>query len=91
MMRISNTAARILSFGLALLGMGVVSAQEFPSRPIRIVTSAPGGGDDFAARVRMGLRHTPEPRRWNGSRVQGHSAPTLTTLPQPETEDLINA
>src|SRR5262245_48272809 len=26
-------------------------AQEFPTKPIRIVTSAPGGGSDFSARL----------------------------------------
>ncbi len=27
------------------------SAQDFPNKPIRIVTSAPGGGSDFASRI----------------------------------------
>ena len=34
-----------------LLAGGLVSAQNYPSRPIRIVTSPPGGGNDFAARL----------------------------------------
>jgi tripartite-type tricarboxylate transporter receptor subunit TctC len=35
----------------AILIAGAVSAQDFPSKPIRIVTFAPGGGTDFASRV----------------------------------------
>ena len=29
-----------------------VSAQEFPQKPIHIFTTEPGGGSDFAARIR---------------------------------------
>ena len=35
---------------LAAAGMAA-SAQNYPSRPIRIVTAEPGGGNDFAARL----------------------------------------
>jgi tripartite-type tricarboxylate transporter receptor subunit TctC len=31
--------------------MGAVFAQDYPNRPIRIVTSEPGGGSDFTTRV----------------------------------------
>ena len=34
-----------------MLATGVVIAQEYPSKPIRIVTSPSGGGQDFAARL----------------------------------------
>jgi tripartite-type tricarboxylate transporter receptor subunit TctC len=34
-----------------LAGSGAVSAQEYPAKPIRIVTSSPGGGSDFVARA----------------------------------------
>ncbi len=36
----------VLMFGLA-----TVSAQEYPAKSIRIITSEPGGGNDFAARL----------------------------------------
>src|SRR3989304_815345 len=39
-----------------VLDAGVVSAQDYPHKPIRIVTSAPGGGSDFMARqIAQGL------------------------------------
>ena len=40
-----------LCAGLAMLCSAASHGQDFPNRPIRIVTSAPGGGDDFALRV----------------------------------------
>src|SRR3989304_8937080 len=36
--------------GLMVLGAGVVSAQDYPARPIRFVTTGIGGSTDFAAR-----------------------------------------
>lgn len=36
---------------LMVLGVGVVSSQEYPNKPIRIITSEVGGGNDFAARL----------------------------------------
>jgi tripartite-type tricarboxylate transporter receptor subunit TctC len=36
---------------LLMLGSTAASAQDFPSKPIRITAAAPGGGSDFAARV----------------------------------------
>ena len=41
----------ISSVGLMVLGAGTVPGQSFPNKPIRIVTSAPGGGADLVARV----------------------------------------
>lgn len=40
----------ILSVGVLLFGADVVDAQDFPNKPVRIVTSAAGGGGDFVAR-----------------------------------------
>ncbi len=37
--------------GAMALGASAASVQEFPSRPIRIVTAEIGGGNDFAARI----------------------------------------
>jgi tripartite-type tricarboxylate transporter receptor subunit TctC len=35
----------------ALLAAGAASAQNYPVKPIRVVTAEPGGGNDFAART----------------------------------------
>ena len=37
--------------GCAMLGSGTLVAQNFPSKPIRIVTGGAGGGNDIAARI----------------------------------------
>ena len=36
---------------LASLHAGVTVAQDYPTRPIRIVTATPGGGNDYLARI----------------------------------------
>jgi len=41
---------RIPVMSIALLGCDVTAAQEFPSKPIRVMTSPPGGGSDYVAR-----------------------------------------
>src|SRR5687768_3384374 len=41
----------MLSVGLMVLGAGVVSGQVYPNKPIRIMTSQPGGIVDFVARL----------------------------------------
>src|SRR5258706_15902594 len=46
----SRFVTRILSVGLMFLG-AAVSAQDFPNRPVRILTAAAGGGSDFTARL----------------------------------------
>lgn len=40
-----------LSAGVAVLGAGGLSAQNYPNKPIRIVAAAPGGTGDFVARL----------------------------------------
>jgi tripartite-type tricarboxylate transporter receptor subunit TctC len=35
----------------AAIGIGAACAQDYPSRPLRIVTATPGGGNDFLARI----------------------------------------
>lgn len=50
-MRKGRFVAMMLAAGTLMPGSGVVSGQDFPSKPIRIITSAPGGGSDFAARL----------------------------------------
>jgi tripartite-type tricarboxylate transporter receptor subunit TctC len=41
----------IFLVGIMFLGTGVVCGQPYPNKPIRIVTSAPGGGNDLAGRI----------------------------------------
>src|SRR5262245_13669671 len=52
-------SVRTASLFLCALGVAtitVVQAQNFPNRPIRIVTSPPGGSSDFASRqIAQGL------------------------------------
>ena len=50
-MLISRFAAGILSVGMMVPGAGMVSSQDYPNKPIRIVTAAAGGGSDFTARL----------------------------------------
>lgn len=40
-----------LVIGAVTLSTGVICAQEYPNRPVRIVCAAPGGGADFVARL----------------------------------------
>lgn len=41
----------LFSMGAMVLSGGIVSAQNFPTKPIRIVSAEIGGGNDFAARI----------------------------------------
>lgn len=41
----------MVAVGLMGLGVGTASGQEYPSKPIRIITSPAGGGNDFVARL----------------------------------------
>ncbi|MBI4189464.1 MAG: tripartite tricarboxylate transporter substrate binding protein [Betaproteobacteria bacterium] len=50
-MPVPRFAVWMFSVGMMVLGAGVVSGQEFPNKPIRMVTSPPGGGADFASRL----------------------------------------
>lgn len=43
--------AAMLSAGLMILGVGAISGQDYPSKPIRLVSSSVGSGTDFATRV----------------------------------------
>ena len=40
-----------IGVGVISLGAGAVFGQDYPNRPVRVVTSAAGGGSDFAARM----------------------------------------
>jgi tripartite-type tricarboxylate transporter receptor subunit TctC len=45
-----RTAASIFSATMAV-SAGAVGAQDYPNKPIRIITASVGGGSDFAARL----------------------------------------
>jgi tripartite-type tricarboxylate transporter receptor subunit TctC len=49
---VSNIARNAIwiVLGSAAVG-GIASAQEYPTRPVRIVTATPGGGNDYLARI----------------------------------------
>lgn len=50
-MLLSHFVAWISCCGLAAMASGVAVGQTYPNKPIRFVTSEPGGGTDFAARL----------------------------------------
>jgi tripartite-type tricarboxylate transporter receptor subunit TctC len=50
-MQTARLVAKIALICLAAFGAGAARGQEFPSKPIRLVTSGIGGGIDFAARL----------------------------------------
>src|SRR5262249_39731396 len=53
----ARCAASTAALAVFTLAAGVVAAQEYPSKPIRIVTSVAGGGSDFMARqIAQGLQ-----------------------------------
>jgi tripartite-type tricarboxylate transporter receptor subunit TctC len=43
--------ACVVAHALLVLDVGIASAQKFPVKPIRVLTSSVGGGGDFAARL----------------------------------------
>ena len=45
-----RSTASILSVALAL-AVGAASAQDYPTKPVRLITSAAGGASDFVARI----------------------------------------
>ena len=47
----TRPAVSIISTAMMFLGAGVVSAQNFPTKPIRIVTGGVGTANDFLARL----------------------------------------
>ena len=50
-MLISSRVVARLMVSLAFLASGMASSQDYPNKTIRILTSAAGGGTDFAARI----------------------------------------
>ena len=50
-MLLSRLVAGRLLAGLMILGAGVASGQDYPNKPVRIITSMPGGSGDLLARL----------------------------------------
>ena len=50
-MPLPRYAALIFSIAFIVPGIGVVSGQNYPYKPIRLLTSEPGGAGDFASRL----------------------------------------
>jgi tripartite-type tricarboxylate transporter receptor subunit TctC len=50
-MLLSRFVVGMLSIGVMVPGTGVVRSQDYPNKPIRIVTGTAGGGSDFMARM----------------------------------------
>jgi len=50
-MRKTPFVALTLTMSLLVLSVGAVCGQDYPSKPIRLGASAPGGGTDFTARL----------------------------------------
>ena len=67
----------IFSAGMIMLGTGMVSGQDYPSKPIRIITGSAGGPQDFAARaVAQGLTGA-----WGQPVVVSNQASTMINVP----------
>jgi tripartite-type tricarboxylate transporter receptor subunit TctC len=59
MFTIRRFATCFVTVKLMLCAIGVVSAQNYPSKPVRIVTSGIGGSSDFASRlIAAGIANT---------------------------------
>jgi tripartite-type tricarboxylate transporter receptor subunit TctC len=50
-MIMTRFVAGLLPTGLMILTVSATHAQDFPNRPIRVITSLPGGGSDFGTRL----------------------------------------
>jgi tripartite-type tricarboxylate transporter receptor subunit TctC len=50
-MLISRCVVWMFSVGMMVVGAGGVSGQNYPNKPIRVVTTGAGGGNDFVARL----------------------------------------
>ena len=50
-MPIQRFAVRVCLLAVTVLGSTSVSSQDYPNKPIRIITGSPGGNGDFTARL----------------------------------------
>src|SRR5687767_5651811 len=51
MLPLQGYAPRFVVCALVGLSSGAICAQPYPNRPVRIITSEAGGGNDFATRI----------------------------------------
>jgi tripartite-type tricarboxylate transporter receptor subunit TctC len=77
-MALSRFIVRTVLPGVLLTAAGLATCQPYPTRPVRIVTGAPGSGAEFAARVlaqglaaSLGQPVVVEPRATGGATVFG--------------------
>jgi hypothetical protein len=85
MMSLRRFIVRTVLPGVLLASAGIALAQNYPARPVRIVTGAPGSGAEFAARVLaqglaapLGQPVVVEPRATGGATVFGKSSRALS-------------
>ena len=50
-MSLLRLTSNVFWIAVMILGGEAASAQEYPAKLIRVLTSPPGGGNDFAARL----------------------------------------
>ena len=50
-MPILRIVSLLFSVGMLVLSAGMASGQPYPNKPIRVVTSKPGGSTDLIARI----------------------------------------
>src|SRR5262245_48425205 len=50
-MKYPRSLLPVFVMGAIVLGAPVIYGQDYPNKPLRIVTSSPGGGNDFASRL----------------------------------------
>src|SRR5688572_25248552 len=50
-MSIMQVVARVSAVGIMVFNAGAGYSQDYPSKPVRILTAAVGGGSDFASRL----------------------------------------
>ena len=50
-MRLSQSVVQVITFGLAVFGIGAASAQDYPNKPVRILTGGAGSNADIISRL----------------------------------------
>src|SRR5262245_46365026 len=50
-MLMPQLTAGVLSFSVLALSTGMACGETYPSKPLRVITGEPGGGNDFASRL----------------------------------------
>ena len=81
----------MLSVVLMVLGAGVVSGQNYPNKPIRIITGAAGGGSDFGARLIAQGISGPLGQSVIVENRTANTAPNIVNMAQPDAYTLLYA